>query len=1363
MPIKKETIPVPPWKGLYLDGVSVPGGMSKAENVIILADGTAERRPFERTLADTEACIASRGTKEVFELLKADGTRYIFADIDNSETTTSAFGAELIDNFASWTDPGAAWGYADSKWTHASGTTALTAIVGATPDVLPVIGTQYQIVADVTCPTPTPTTTTNYWTLTRVDSGSTYLTNTGATNKIWINTWTHTAHASDAVTPLTVPDFTPVVGASYVVSVYATHTSGDGVVVSIGGITLGTITSTGTHEYVARYCTSTAALKFTPATNWVGSISKSWPRVPSKVANWVSVKKLINPDGPNIPSNYDTTAGTYTPKKWYSNGAELTYYTPANWYAEATIYVGQSLTVAMGGVSQLAITESGVYTFDMTALSTASLTFTPTTAWAGSLNSCSVRSKTQGASLTKTKVIGGTVTGTTDYEVTWANILTDLTSGDTVHPSWTALQDRAFRVDGVNRNFWFENASTYHTLGCPAPDDAPVTANATTTGGAITAGTYNVYYTYVKKYGSGASQYVVEGNPSPASNVTVANDSITCAVVACTETDVTHIRIYRTLYGEPGSFAYFDQEVANATATITLLATDDEIRDTLSTLEFNHDMPPQGDFVCGAGSRLWLIDTVGDIHWSKLDEPEIMPSMNYMTFDPKDGDQVTGMCPLRKHLLVFKRRRTWLLDMFSENVSEDGTASLAKDVVSTTLGCIATGSIQSVGTDSAIWLSHAGFILYNGGTIKNISAGDPASGTPSRIQTVINAFMAAGAEHFIDSAYHTARQLYHVNFLTRNSAGTLITEQRHFVYNLLTDTWTEYVYRNSAGTKMYETNFAMAHDSLGNEVILIPYLATTSGELTYVYQGEYDHAPASTINYTEILTSAGADGTACNAPLISIVDDSDNVYVSTGTVVFKITSAGTKSVFVSNATLISAVGAEVSDIILLYLNEIVSDVDHDFIYIRGYGYTADRSNKFSYIIQSDMSGTCVLIATRTYTNPDLGCEHQIGNLIEHCAVGADGTLFYINEELLGNTLDWDTPKTLRKVVTPGATQTDSLYYDFGAVRPSGNIIYRFSRYGNNLYYVCYDAAVNPGNYLITKFTDITGTASVSYIDTGIQSASPTAYVGIIAVSDTEIYILYYSTPNYVVVKFTYSGSSWQSENVITLDPSGSIHGFSSFIRNTDGEFIISPDDTIYWYASDFSLKKTIAISGLVFPCGATHLIGTSEDEQTIIVCGQSSDNVYKISPILLVLADDEPTMKNTRIDIVSNYVDLGISNEKRVSRAYLDIDCKYPGCGSFSLEPDFNVNYTTHAVGETTEPTGATSLRPFQHVGHQTWVYTNTQFDSDVEQWQSTRLDVGAKGTAFRYSIRAGDVAANVTGTMRIRPPKLECQILPKQ
>lgn len=916
MAVEKKQLPVAPWKGLYLDGVTPPGGLSKAENVVILEDGSAERRAYERTLADTETCLASRGTKEVFELRKNDGTRYIFADIENSETTTASFSVEQTSAISGWSAPaGASWGTYSAGWTHVAGnTTALVATMGSAITA----ATLYRVVTDVTCPNIYGS--GSNWTYAHTDSTYDWVTSTGGTETVWLNTWTHASGSTVALTA--EKDFTPVAGESYVVKLHVTHTSGTGLTVYLGGITAGTIASSGYHTFIVRYCTDATALRFVPSSDWVGSINKTWPRVPNLLDNWCSVVKLVDPAGPDQPSNYDYTASTHLPAALYLNGAELLYNQPTFWYVEAAASQSQSVAIYVGNTLAGTITASGQYSYDVTSANTDALKFVPTSNWTGKVTTASVKKMTAGAAATKMKVIGGEVTGTTDYEVTWANILTDLTSGDTVHPQWAILQDRAYRVDGTNRNFFFEDASDYYTLGCPAPPDAPVTAS--TTGGEIEAGTYNVYYTWVKKY---TDSYIVEGNPSPASNTTITGTAISVSVKACTEDDVTHIRVYRTLYSEPGSYAYYCGEWPNETATVTLVDSDDLIRDTLSTLEFDHDMPPLGKYVLGAGSRLWIVDTDGTLHWSKLDTPEIMPSQNYQTFDPKDGDEVMGLCPLRKHILVFKKRRTWLLDMFSESVSDDGLAALAKDVVSSNIGCIATGSIQPVGTDSAIWLSHAGFILYDGGTIRNISGGDQQ--TPSRIQSVVNTFLANGAANFIDSAYHSGKQLYHVNLLYRNAGGTAITSQRHFVYNMVTDTWTEYVYRNSAGTRMYETNFAIAHDSLGNETILIPYLSTTTGTVTYVYQGEYD-GPSSLVSADEILDSDGAGGTSLANPVFSINDADDNSHVISQTAdIFKVTSASVKSCVISNADMLTLIGGSGN----VSVTDVVVDRDNECYYV----------------------------------------------------------------------------------------------------------------------------------------------------------------------------------------------------------------------------------------------------------------------------------------------------------------------------------------------------------------------------------------------------------------------------------------------
>jgi len=1347
MAIEKKTIPAAPFKGLFLDGVTVPGGLSKAENVIILADGTAERRPFERTLADTEACMSSRGTKEVFELLKNSGTRYIFADIDNSETYTSAFGAEEVASFATWTAT-SGWTYGSSKWTHGSGTTALAA-TGGSETLAPVAAAKYHLVLDITCPV--GSSGTGNWAFTDTDSGYTWKTKTGNTQTVWLRKWTHTAGAT---TPLTTAnDFTPDIGGSYVVQVHVTHTSGTGLTVTMGGLTLGTVASTGTHTLTARFCTSTAALKFTPSSDWVGSINKTWPKYKA-LDNWCSVKKLLDPAGTTDASNWDYSEGTHYPPELYANGAELFYNNPNTWYPEVAATISQSVAITFGGTAVDTVTTSGIYEYDVTATNTTTLTFTPTTSWTGSINSASVKKLTQAAAATKTKVIGGEVTGTTDYEVTWGNILTDLTSGDTVHPCWTALQDRAFRVDGSNPNYWFEDSTYYHKLGCPAPADAPTTAN--TTGGGLLAGDYNVYYTYVKKY---ANNYVVEGNPSPASYVTVTDTAITCAVVASTEADITHIRIYRTLYGETGSYAYFDQEIKNITQTATLVASDDDVRDTLSTLEFDHDVPPIGKYVLGAGSRLWIIDNDGTLHWSILDQPELMPLQNYQTFDPKDGDVMMGLCPLRKHILVFKRRRTWLLDMFSETVDDNGVAALSKDVVSSNIGCIASGSIQAVGTDSAIWLSHAGFMLYNGGTIRNISGGDES--TPSRIQNVINNFLADGAEHFIDSVYHSARQLYHVNFLTRNAAGTTITEQRHFVYNLQTDSWTEYVYRNSAGTKMYETNFAMAHDSLGNEVILIPYISSTTGTITYVYQGEYGNTTATT--GTEIIDSAGDGATALNAPVYSFTDDDDNYYVITADdgEVFKITSAGVKSVIATSEQIVESVPGYIykysgdSASLTGISSKPVVDLTGGCFYIRWNIFLSGSTTSYA-VYQISFDGTIALVE-----NGVVGSEGGVAYL--YMDLYADDNALFVVRDDADYTGDAIDAYHIDKFVNPGAGQVESVYYDLYDNGYTG-AAERVKVYSDDLY-VQYTDSATYDNLQIIKFTTITGAATPSLIDTGI-SATDYTFGEFLVVSDTEIIVAVTDRPaedNTTIYKLTYSGGEWGSSVVVGEFAHTGAHGKNigvSLDLTDSGEFVVGGiGDYIGIYNSDWVQVDELHATAVTQLCG-TALKAT--DNTTCTTCGYSSDNAYELTSSAITVGDTEPEMKNTIAHIVSNYNDLGMSQDKRISRAYLDVDAKYPGCGSFSLEPSYEVNYYTHSYGESSQPSGSVSMRPWYHPGHQTWSYTNSAFDSDVEQWYPMRLDVGTRGNKFRYAIRAGDVAANVTGTMRIRPPRLEVQILGK-
>jgi hypothetical protein len=353
----------------------------------------------------------------MYELQKSDGTRYLFADIDNSDTAIASFGAELITGstaISAWSAPAAsAWGTYSSGWTHAAGnTTPLVANLAS------VIGTQYRVVTSVTCTA--PSTSAGNWAYTSTDSTYTWTNWGGGEYVVWSNKWTHSAGATTAITA--TDSFTPVAGQSYRILVYVHHTSGTGLTVTMGGKTVGVISSTGQHELLVTFLTDATALKFVPSSDWVGYIESTNPQGAMSYTRYLSVRKLLDPAGENIASNWN--------EELISSSEE------ANWYPEVAAAVGQSLIVSIGGVAQTAITESGVYTYDVTATAVTALTYTPTANWAGSVTTASVRAITYGAAGTKTKIIGGTVSGSTDYDVHWGDIKTDLTAGDDIQSSW---------------------------------------------------------------------------------------------------------------------------------------------------------------------------------------------------------------------------------------------------------------------------------------------------------------------------------------------------------------------------------------------------------------------------------------------------------------------------------------------------------------------------------------------------------------------------------------------------------------------------------------------------------------------------------------------------------------------------------------------------------------------------------------------------------------------------------------------------------------------------------------------------------------------------------------------------------------
>ena len=162
-------------------------------------------------------------------------------------------------------------------------------------------------------------------------------------------------------------------------------------------------------------------------------------------------------------------------------------------------------------------------------------------------------------------------------------IYEDESSIDTglTNAQWAAIKynafndttDNIFALNGTDRKRI--ESSTVYEWGIAAPTTAPILTTGQGTG---LTGKYNVKYTYVRKV-SGVT--VAESNPSPeAALYKELNDqSLAVDIASSSDTQVTHVRLYRTL--NDGIIWYQDQDIVAATYThgvaITWEDTDDYI------------------------------------------------------------------------------------------------------------------------------------------------------------------------------------------------------------------------------------------------------------------------------------------------------------------------------------------------------------------------------------------------------------------------------------------------------------------------------------------------------------------------------------------------------------------------------------------------------------------------------------------------------------------------------------------------------------------------------------------------------------------------------------------------------------------
>jgi len=130
--------------------------------------------------------------------------------------------------------------------------------------------------------------------------------------------------------------------------------------------------------------------------------------------------------------------------------------------------------------------------------------------------------------------------------------------------AWAAMQYNAFN-DSTKQIFALNGTNRVRVIsgevnnwGIEAPTVAPVLSSG---GGGELSGEYNVRYTYVRKVGTAI---VAESNPSPAASASfnLTEQSLSISMTDSTDSQVTHIRVYRTLSG--GEIYYLDAEIPSA-------------------------------------------------------------------------------------------------------------------------------------------------------------------------------------------------------------------------------------------------------------------------------------------------------------------------------------------------------------------------------------------------------------------------------------------------------------------------------------------------------------------------------------------------------------------------------------------------------------------------------------------------------------------------------------------------------------------------------------------------------------------------------------------------------------------------------
>ena len=208
-------------------------------------------------------------------------------------------------------------------------------------------------------------------------------------------------------------------------------------------------------------------------------------------------------------------------------------------------------------------------------------------------------------------------------------IATGLTAGEWTAVSYNQFNDADQQVFALNGSEQKRiNGNEVFLWGIAAPATKPTIAVGAGTG---LTGDYNAKYTYIRKVGS---TLVSESNPSDAatSAQTLSNEDLKVTWTASSDSQVTHVRIYRTLAN--GGDYFVDQDVAIGTLTIDTSTAESDLGTIVAT---NHNRPPAGTLCIGPLFNGYIFIAIGNLlHWCLAKRPEYWDADDFIEVGPPE-------------------------------------------------------------------------------------------------------------------------------------------------------------------------------------------------------------------------------------------------------------------------------------------------------------------------------------------------------------------------------------------------------------------------------------------------------------------------------------------------------------------------------------------------------------------------------------------------------------------------------------------------------------------------------------------------------------------------------------------------------